>query len=97
MDLIGRSGEMQVFATVAEQGSLSAAARTLGLTPSAVSRSIARTERRLGTRLRLRTTRSITLTAEGEAYLRGAGASLPTWRKSRTPSPIRACRGAACA
>lgn len=72
MDLIGRSGEMQVFATVAEQGSLSAAARTLGLTPSAVSRSIARTERRLGTRLLLRTTRSITLTAEGEAYLRGA-------------------------
>src|SRR5690606_7416869 len=72
MDLIGRSGEMQVFATVAEQGSLSAAARPLGLTPSAVSRSIARTERRLGTRLLLRTTRSITLTAEGEAYLRGA-------------------------
>ncbi len=57
---------------VAQEGSLSAAARTLGLTPSAVSRIIARTEQRLGTRLLLRTTRAITFTAEGEAYLRGA-------------------------
>jgi len=61
---------MAVFAQVVEAGSLSAAARALRLTPSAVSRSIARTEQRLGTRLLLRTTRAITLTAEGEAYLR---------------------------
>ncbi|KAF1011063.1 MAG: HTH-type transcriptional regulator DmlR [Pseudomonas fluorescens] len=72
MDISGRSGEMTVFAMVAEQGSLSGAARVLGLTPSSVSRTIARTERRIGTRLLLRTTRAITLTAEGEAYLRGA-------------------------
>jgi len=72
MDFNGRSGEMEVFARVAQAGSLSAAARALGLTPSAVSRIIARTEQRIGTRLLLRTTRSITLTAEGEAYLRGA-------------------------
>jgi len=72
MDYNGRSGEMEVFAKVVDEGSLSAAARTLGLTPSAVSRIIARTEQRLGTRLLLRTTRAITLTAEGDAYLRGA-------------------------
>ncbi|MFK3795209.1 MULTISPECIES: LysR family transcriptional regulator [unclassified Pseudomonas] len=72
MDFNGRSGEMEVFASVAKAGSLSAAARTLGLTPSAVSRIIARTEQRIGTRLLLRTTRAITLTAEGEAYLRAA-------------------------
>ncbi|KTT59848.1 LysR family transcriptional regulator [Pseudomonas oryzihabitans] len=72
MDLAGRSGEMAVFVQVVEAGSLSAAARALRLTPSAVSRSIARTEQRLGTRLLLRTTRAITLTAEGEAYLRAA-------------------------
>lgn len=72
MDSGGRSGEMAVFVTVAQEGSLSAAARVLGLTPSAVSRVIARTEQRLGTRLLLRTTRAITLTAEGEAYLRAA-------------------------
>lgn len=72
MDVGGRSGEMEVLVRVAQEGSLSAAARTLGLTPSAVSRIIARTEQRLGTRLLLRTTRAITFTAEGEAYLRGA-------------------------
>src|SRR3989344_8736774 len=72
MNVNGRSGEMSVFASVAQEGSLSAAARTLGLTPSAVSRIIARTEQRLGTRLLLRTTRSLTFTAEGEAFLRGA-------------------------
>ena len=72
MDFSGRSGEMDVFATVAQEGSLSAAGRALGLTPSAVSRIIARTEQRLGTRLLLRTTRAITFTAEGEAFLRGA-------------------------
>lgn len=38
MDFSGRSGEMAVFAKVADAGSLSAAARALNLTPSAVSR-----------------------------------------------------------
>ncbi len=72
MDVAGRSGEMAVFAAIAEQGSLSAAARTLGLTPSAVSRIVARIEARLGVRLLVRTTRTLTLTTEGEAYLRAA-------------------------
>ncbi|QCI11796.1 LysR family transcriptional regulator [Pseudomonas putida] len=72
MDYNGRSGEMAVFVKVMDAGSLSAAARDLGLTPSAVSRIIARAEQRLGSRLLLRTTRAITLTTEGEAYLRGA-------------------------
>ena len=72
MDMGGRSGEMEVFTLVAEHGSLSGAARALGLTPSSISRIITRTEQRIGTRLLLRTTRAITFTAEGEAYLRGA-------------------------
>ncbi|WP_438283927.1 LysR family transcriptional regulator [Pseudomonas alabamensis] len=72
MDLGGRSGEMVVFDRVVQEGSLSAAARALHVTPSAISRSIARTEQRLGTRLLLRTTRAIALTTEGEAYLRAA-------------------------
>ncbi|WP_426153570.1 LysR family transcriptional regulator [Pseudomonas sp. DC3000-4b1] len=72
MELGGRSGEMEVFVKVVEAGSLSAAARALGLTPSAVSRVIARIEQRFGTRLLLRTTRAIALTSEGQAYLRGA-------------------------
>lgn len=72
MEYYGRSGEMEVFCKVVESGSLSGAARALGLTPSAVSRIVARAEQRLGTRLLLRTTRAINLTTEGEAYLRGA-------------------------
>ncbi len=72
MNVSGRSGEMAVFAAVMEQGSLSAAARALKLTPSAVSRVIARIEARLGVRLLIRTTRALSLTAEGQAYLRAA-------------------------
>ena len=56
---------MVVFDRVVQEGSLSAAARALHVTPSAISRSIARTEQRLGTRLLLRSTRAIALTAEG--------------------------------
>ena len=72
MDVAGRSGEMGVFDAVAEHGSLSAAARVLGLTPSAVSRIVARIGAQLGVRLLVRTTRALALTAEGQAYLRAA-------------------------
>ena len=71
-DRIGRTGEMAVFVAVAETGSLSGAARKLGLTPSAVSRIVARTEARLGVRLMVRTTRALRLTAEGETFGRAA-------------------------
>jgi len=67
-----RTGELGIFAVVARTGSFSAAARDLNLTPSAVSRTIARIEARLGVRLILRTTRSLTLTAEGQSYLSAA-------------------------
>jgi DNA-binding transcriptional LysR family regulator len=67
-----RSGEMEVFARVVEKGGFSAAARSLDLTPSAVSKLIARLEDRLGARLLMRTTRALTLTEEGEAYHRAA-------------------------
>jgi DNA-binding transcriptional LysR family regulator len=67
-----RSGEMEAFDAVVRTGSLSGAARVLDLTPSALSRLITRVERRLGVRLLVRTTRSLTLTAEGEAYHRAA-------------------------
>jgi DNA-binding transcriptional LysR family regulator len=67
-----RSGEMEVFVRVVQEGGFSAAARILDLTPSAVSKLIARLETRLGTRLLARTTRALRLTAEGEAYHRAA-------------------------
>ena len=70
--LMERSGEMEIFARVVQEGGFSAAARSLDLTPSAVSKVIARLEERLGARLLLRTTRALSLTEEGEAYYRAA-------------------------
>jgi len=67
-----RSGEMEVFVRVVQEGGFSAAARTLDLTPSAVSKLIARLEARLGTRLLTRTTRALMLTDEGRTYLGAA-------------------------
>ena len=60
--------EMSVFAKVVATGSLSAAARELGLSPAMISRRLAGLEARLGVRLVNRTTRSLHLTDEGAAY-----------------------------
>ncbi|MDI6539871.1 LysR family transcriptional regulator [Pantoea ananatis] len=57
------------FSQAATQGSYTAAARTLSVSPSAVSKSIQRLESRLGIRLFNRTTRSLTLTPEGHQML----------------------------
>jgi DNA-binding transcriptional LysR family regulator len=65
---INRSGEMEVFTRVVDLGGFSHAARTFRMTPSAVSKLIARLEARLGTRLVHRTTRKLQLTPEGEAF-----------------------------
>ena len=64
-----RAGEMETFVQAAQRGSFAAAAKAMRLTPSAISRSIGRLEARLGVRLFQRTTRALSLTAEGEAYL----------------------------
>ncbi|WP_262299851.1 LysR family transcriptional regulator [Microvirga sesbaniae] len=60
---------MATFVRVAELGSLSAAARELGLTQPAVSQQVAALEGHLRTRLLNRSTRKLTLTASGETYL----------------------------
>jgi DNA-binding transcriptional LysR family regulator len=67
-----RSGEMEVFARVVEEGAMASAARSLNLSPSAVSKLITRLENRLGGRLMTRTTRALTLTEEGEAFYRAS-------------------------
>jgi len=59
--------DMAVFARVVEAGSFSGAARGLGLTPSAVSRQVARLEGLLRVRLLERTTRKLRLTEAGQA------------------------------
>ena len=54
--------------TLARLGNLSAAARALNVTPPAATRRLALLEKRLGVRLVNRTTRSFSLTSEGETY-----------------------------
>jgi DNA-binding transcriptional LysR family regulator len=63
---------MQAFRRVVEQRSFGAAARSLELTGGAVSKLVAQLEGELGVRLLHRTTRSLTISAEGEAFYRDA-------------------------
>ena len=59
---------MEVFVDVVEAGGFSAAARKRAMTPSAVSKLVARLEARLGTRLVNRSTRRLLLTQEGQLF-----------------------------
>ena len=61
--------EWRFFVTTATLRSFSATAHKLGRSPQTVTRAIADLERRLGTRLLHRTTRSVSLTADGARYL----------------------------
>lgn len=61
---------LKTVALVARHGSFAAAARVSGVDPSSVSRAVANAEAALGLRLFQRTTRSLTITEEGEIYLR---------------------------
>jgi DNA-binding transcriptional LysR family regulator len=61
--------DVALFRNITSAGSLSAAARQMGMTPMLVSRRLAALEAELGARLFHRTTRSLSLTPEGEAFL----------------------------
>lgn len=62
--------DMLYFAEVVERGGFAAAGRALGIPKSRLSRRVAELEARLGVRLLQRTTRKLSLTEVGEAYLR---------------------------
>ncbi|WP_026736253.1 LysR family transcriptional regulator [Fischerella sp. PCC 9605] len=63
-----RLDSLMIFVRVAKHLSFSEAARQLGMSPSAVSRSVQRLEERLSTRLLNRTTRSLSLTENGSLF-----------------------------
>ena len=67
---------MKIFVAIVEQGSLAAAARSLSIGPSAVSKQLSSLEESLGVRLLQRTTRSISLTNEGEYFFEACQAIL---------------------
>src|SRR6267142_319821 len=99
MALDGRLlSNVHVLAAVVEGGGFARAAQALGVTPSGVSRAIARLEARVGVRLLNRTTRSLNLTDEGrllyaninplvlgieDAVTRAAGSSGSVWGRLR--------------
>ena len=62
-------GSLNAFVRAAETRSFTVAGRQLGVSSSAIGKSVARMEERLGVRLFHRSTRSITLTAEGALFL----------------------------
>ncbi|QXI36632.1 LysR family transcriptional regulator [Pseudomonas xantholysinigenes] len=61
-------GSLELFCLAADAGSFTEAASQAGVTPAAVSRSVARLEERLGVRLFVRTTRQMRLSEAGQAY-----------------------------
>jgi DNA-binding transcriptional LysR family regulator len=61
--------QMETFASVATRGSLTAAARAEGVAPAIIGRRLDALESRLGVKLMVRTTRRLTLTHEGSAFL----------------------------
>ena len=69
MKIVLRLDDLTVFVRTADQGSLSAAARSLEISPALASAALKRLEGELGLRLFARTTRSLRLTDEGERYL----------------------------
>lgn len=69
MSRIGDRGEMEAFVRSVECGSFSAAARELGLSPSALSKLVTRLERSLGVRLLTRSTRAVAPTPEGTLFV----------------------------
>ena len=69
------SGVSVLFAVV-EAGTIARAAEALGLSPSGVSRALARLEQRIGARLLARTTRTLSLTDEGRRFYEQVGPHL---------------------
>jgi DNA-binding transcriptional LysR family regulator len=86
-----RLREMEMFIRVIEAGSFSAAARDLSMGQPAVSKMIASLEDRLGVRLLTRSTRKLSPTDAGTAFMNARFARLvrQTKRKLRRTAPAR--------
>ncbi|MBB5609121.1 MULTISPECIES: LysR family transcriptional regulator [unclassified Janthinobacterium] len=78
-----RLDDLQVFVCTADRGSLSAAAREVGISPALASAAVKRLEGELGLRLLARTTRSLSLTPEGTQYIEHAREALRVLRAGR--------------
>ncbi|MBK4738368.1 LysR family transcriptional regulator [Noviherbaspirillum pedocola] len=86
--------ELQAFVAVVDTGSITAASELLGLTVSAVSRTLGRLEEKLQTTLLRRTTRRLELTEEGAAFLQHARAILASVDEAEEQMAARRLRPA---
>ena len=71
--------QMETFVAVAQRGSLTAAAQAEGVAPAVISRRLDGLEARLGVKLLARTTRRVSLTHEGSAFLEDCQRILADW------------------
>ncbi len=78
-----RFDDLQLFVRIAGEGSLSAAARQLAISPAVASAGLKRLEQQLQARLFVRSTRSLRLTAEGEGFLEHARQALQSLEAGR--------------
>ncbi|ARU87267.1 LysR family transcriptional regulator [Pseudomonas sp. M30-35] len=78
-----RFDDLQLFVRTTETGSLSAAARLLDISPAVASAALKRLEQQLDARLFARSTRSLRLTAEGQAFLSHARQALQSIEAGR--------------
>ncbi len=74
-----RLKQLETFTAVATRGSLTAAASAEGVAPAVIGRRIDALERRLGVKLLVRTTRRLSLTHEGSAFLEDCQRLLADW------------------
>jgi DNA-binding transcriptional LysR family regulator len=74
--ILEKTAGLLAFVRTVDAGSFAGAARLLGASPSAVSKSVARLEQRLGVRLLQRSTRTLSPTSEGAAYYEHVAAHL---------------------
>ena len=81
----------QVYMRICELGSLSAAARALGMSRPMVSRYLEQMEQWAGTRLVHRSTRKLTLTAAGEKVLQKTSVRSPAGRCASPALTLRRC------
>jgi len=81
---------IEIFTSVVKAGSFTRAAAELGITKSAVAKSVSQLEARLGVRLLHRTTRKLTLTPEGSAFFAQTDTALEQLRHAEDAARSRA-------
>lgn len=87
--LVDSTSGIEIFITTVELGTFAAVGQRLGMTASAIARTIGRLEKQLGAKLLHRSTRHLTLTQEGESFLPHARSILLSMRTAQSEIAIK--------